>query len=86
MSNVFSLREVRGVDRSPVPGAGGLRGGSRAHYSLPLSATTRAGFLKSRVYAKLGRGLFWKHYQTFNGHFACLCRDGQNSEAYRIGK
>jgi hypothetical protein len=56
------LREVRGVDRLPIPGIVGLLGGSRTHHSLPLSATNQSWlptrFLKSRVYAKLLTGLF----------------------------
>jgi len=69
------LRDVRGVDRSPIPGIVTLPAAAERTLSLPLSATNQSWlptcFLKSRVYAKLLTGLFLKHYQTFNGHPAC---------------
>jgi hypothetical protein len=48
--------------------------------------TTRSGFLKSRVYAKLVTDLISKRYQTFKGNFAAIEERDPDSEACKLGK
>jgi hypothetical protein len=68
--------------RPPSDGSGG----GRASPPQPARATDRSAFLKSRVYAKLLRGLILKHYQTFTGISLAVATKAQNSEAFQIGK
>jgi hypothetical protein len=60
--------------------------GGRASLPQPARATDRSAFLKSRVYAKLLRGLILERYQTFNGHSLAVATKAQDSEAFQIGK
>jgi hypothetical protein len=76
----YELRAVRRpFDRSSRPAAG-------EYQDLPFGTIVQSRFLKSRVYAKLLRGLISICYQTFIGHSSAFQLMVLNTSDYEIGK